>query len=188
MTEFLILHKIWLSFRFSCGRPVCFRGTYLFNTRMHFADIWFCSHGFWKYNTTCFWKISSKVSLYARMILILSKYLSELIAVWMRPQSLCAAHHESNIWGQLSANYGEGDTGHEQHEQMNCMSFMSPSRRSLQLSPLPLTFPCTAPSSRVRTILAPDIFATFWQELLPPWLGGDICVFSGACDVCQGLA
>ena len=123
-----------------------FHGTYLFNTRMHFADIWFCFHSFWKCIIHVLKNIFTKVSLYARIILIMSKYLSELIAVWMWPQSQCEAHPESNIWGQLSwgvnRNYGEGDTGHEQHEQMNCMSYII----SRPLTPAfpHLTFPRTS--------------------------------------------
>ena len=123
--------------RFSCGRPVCFRGTYLSNTRMHFADIWFCFSQFLKIYNTIAWmdvlKNICKMSLcmHARIIQILSKYLSELIGVWMWPQSQCVQLITSPIfednWGAegVNGNYGEGDTGHEQHEQMNCMSFMS---------------------------------------------------------------
>ena len=77
-----------------------------------------------------FWKISAKMSLCMHeSFRLLSKYPSELIGFWMWPQSQspCVQLITSPIFEDnwAGGNYGEGDTGHEQHEQMNCMSFMS---------------------------------------------------------------
>ena len=169
-----------------------FHATYLFNTRMHFADIWFCFHSFWKCIIHVLKNIFTKVSLYARIILIMSKYLSELIAVWMWPQSQCEAHPKSNIWGQLSwgvnRNYGEGDTGHEQHEQMNCMSYII----SRPLTPAfpHLTFPRTSLRSPLVTGSGQSslsIFSPLFDRSFSPLWLGEICLCNGACDVCQGL-
>ena len=131
MTEFLILHKIQNSDWFPSGRPVCFRGTYLFNTRMHFADIQiFPLHSFWKYvflkdliKSVTLCTIHSDI---VKVIFIITRADCCLNVATIPMCSSSRTRNQGTTEG-VNRHYGEGDTdaGHEQHEQMNCMSIMS---------------------------------------------------------------
>ena len=174
--------------RFSCGRPVCFRGTYLSNTRMHFADIWFCFSQFLKiYNTIAWMDVLKNICKMSLCMHESFRYCQNIYPNWL----VFECGHNHNVCSSSRArylrtteggngNYGEGDTGHEQHEQMNCMSFMSrplsfPRIWHSPWTPLPARIYLVT-SNRVRTILALDIFATFWQELLAPLPGWNMSV------------
>ena len=174
--------------RFSCGRPVCFRGTYLSNTRMHFADIWFVSHSFWKYIIhRCFEKYLQKCHF------VCTNH-SDIVKISIRTDcclnvatiTVCSssrAQHLRTTEGlrEWMETMGRGIQDMNNMNRWTVWALWA--GRSLRLSPH-LTFPCTplpariylVTSNRVRTILALNIFATFWQELLAPLTGWNMSV------------
>ena len=134
--------------------------------------------------------ICKNVTMYARIIQILSKYLSELIGFWMWPQSQCAAHHQSNIWGQLSRRelWGGGyrtwttwtDELYELYEPAAHSSFPP----SIWHSPA-LRFPHYVVTGSGQSSLS--IFSPLFDRSFSPLWLGEICLRNGGCDVCQGL-
>ena len=161
---------------------------------MHFADIWFVLTVSENNIIHVLKNICKNVTLYARIIQILSKYLSELIGFWMWPQSQspCVQLITSPIFEDnwAGGNYGEGDTGHEQHEQMNCMSFMSrpltpafPRASDIPLHSAPHTMYVVTGSGQSSL----SIFLPLFDRIFSPLWLGEICLRNGGCDVCQGL-
>ena len=123
-----------------------------------------------------FWKISAKMSLCMHESF---RYCQNIYPSWLVFE--CGHNHpvcSSSRVQYLRTTEQEGTMGRG-IQDMNNMNRWTVwalwAGRSLQLSPEHLTFPCTPLptlcSNRVRTILALNIFATFWQELLAPLTG-----------------